>query len=278
MLTTAIMLWSANVQAYVATNCIFSYKTCYAVKHNMQDHHDKGRMAVSSLFLGIPDPEVCPEVNPARRSPDDPEPVIPVRLPLVDFGGSKMDINSRLLKDRVIMIGKSVDDEMANAVVAQLLYLANEDPTSDITMYINSPGGSISSGMAIFDTMQFIPCDVATVSFGMAASMGAFLLAAGTKGKRRSLPNARIMIHQPLGGARGQASDIEIQAKEIMFVRAQINAYISSFTEQPLEKIEEDCDRDFFLTPEQAVDYGLIDDVVKTKTDHIKKPAMSLFL
>ncbi|KAJ1431016.1 Clp protease-domain-containing protein [Ochromonadaceae sp. CCMP2298] len=224
------------------------------------------------------DPDVPPEVDPTRRDPDEPAPDVPVRLPVVDFGGTKMDVNSRLLKDRIIMIGKGVDDTMANAVVAQLLYLANEDPEADITMYINSPGGSISSGMAIFDTMQYIPCDVGTVCFGMAASMGAFLLGAGTKGKRRSLPNARIMIHQPLGGARGQAADIEIQAKEILFVRAQINSYIAAFTDQPVEKIEEDCDRDFFLTPSQAVDYGLIDEVVHTKTSHIKIPPMTLDL
>ena len=224
------------------------------------------------------DPDTPPEVDPTRRDPDEPQPEIPVRLPMVDFGGTKMDVNSRLLKDRIIMVGKTVDDNMANAIVAQLLYLNNEDPKADITMYINSPGGSISSGMAIFDTMQFIDCDVATVCFGMAASMGAFLLGAGTKGNRRSLPNARIMIHQPLGGARGQAADIEIQAKEILFVRAQINTYIAAFTDQPIEKIEEDCDRDFFLTPEQAVDYGLIDEVVKTKTSHIKKPSMALLL
>jgi ATP-dependent Clp protease, protease subunit len=227
-------------------------------------------------FTYMADPDAPPEVDPTRRDPDEPAPIVPVRLPVVDFGGTKMDVNSRLLKDRIIMIGKGVDDNMANVVVAQLLYLANEDPTADITMYINSPGGSISSGMAIFDTMQFIPCDVSTICFGMAASMGAFLLAAGTKGKRKSLPNSRIMIHQPLGGARGQAADIEIQAKEILFVRAQINAYLADFTEQPIEKIEDDCDRDFFLTPEQAVDYGLIDEVVKTKTSHIKKPAMAL--
>jgi len=224
------------------------------------------------------DPDIAPEVDPTRRDPDEPQPNIPVRLPVVDFGGTKMDINSRLLKDRIIIIGKGVDDVMANSVVAQLLYLANDDPKADITMYINSPGGSISSGMAIFDTMQFIPCDINTVCFGMAASMGAFLLGAGTKGKRRSLPNSRIMIHQPLGGARGQAADIEIQAKEILFVRAQINAYISEFTGQPIDKVEEDCDRDFFLTPDQAVDYGLIDEVVKTKTSHIKLPAMQLRL
>lgn len=224
------------------------------------------------------DPDTVPEVDPTRRDPDDPGPYIPVRLPVVDFGGTKMDVNSRLLKDRIIMVGKAVDDNMANVIVSQLLYLANEDPEADITMYINSPGGSISSGMAIFDTMQFIPCEVSTVCFGMAASMGAFLLGAGAKGKRRSLPNARIMIHQPLGGARGQAADIEIQAKEILFVRAQINSYLSLFTDQPIDKIEEDCDRDFFLTPEQAVEYGLIDEVVKTKTSHIKKPPMPRFL
>ena len=228
--------------------------------------------------ISMADPDAPPEVNPTRRDPDEPEPNIPVRLPMVDMGGVKMDVNSRLLKDRIIMIGKQVDDTMANAVVAQLLYLANEDPEADITMYINSPGGSISSGMAIFDTMNFIPCDVSTVCFGMAASMGAFLLGAGTKGKRKSLPNARIMIHQPLGGARGQAADIELQAKEILFVREQINSYIALFTDQPIEKVEEDCDRDFYMTAEQAVDYGLVDEVVKTKTDHIKKPPMILNL
>ena len=230
-------------------------------------------------YVSMADPDAPPEVDPTRRDPDDPSRTAPpVRLPVIDVGGTKMDVNSRLLKDRIIMIGKGVDDEMANVVVAQLLYLANEDPTKDITMYINSPGGSISSGMAIFDTMQYIPCDVSTVCFGMAASMGAFLLGAGTKGKRRALPNSRIMIHQPLGGARGQAADIEIQAKEILYVRAQINSYISAFTDQPVDKVEEDCDRDFFLTPTQAVDYGLIDEVIKTKADHIKMPPMPAFI
>lgn len=228
--------------------------------------------------ISMADPDAPPEVDPTRKDPDDNPSETPVRLPMVDFGGTKMDVNSRLLKDRIIMVGKGVDDNMANVVVAQLLYLATDDPNADITMYINSPGGSISSGMAIFDTMQFIPCDVSTICFGMAASMGAFLLGAGTKGKRKALPNSRIMIHQPLGGARGQASDIEIQAKEILFVRAQINQYISEFTGQPIDKVESDCDRDFFMTPEQAVDYGIIDQVVKTKTSHIKKPAMPLFL
>ena len=265
---------------------LISTVTSYTSKYNIvsnkvADFNCRSRLWVpswGSKGLVMADPDVPPEVDPTRRDPDEPQPNIPVRLPVVDFGGTKMDVNSRLLKDRIIMIGKGVDDNMANVVVAQLLYLANEDPTADITMYINSPGGSISSGMAIFDTMQFIPCDVSTICFGMAASMGAFLLGAGTKGKRKSLPNSRIMIHQPLGGARGQAADIEIQAKEILFVRAQINAYISQFTDQPVEKIEEDCDRDFFMTPEQAVDYGLIDEVVKTKTSHIKKPPMNLYL
>jgi ATP-dependent Clp endopeptidase proteolytic subunit ClpP len=154
------------------------------------------------------------------------------------------------------------------------LYLANEDPTKDITLYINSPGGSVSAGMAIYDTMQFVPCDVSTVCFGTAASMGAFLLGAGAKGKRRSLPNSRIMIHQPLGGAQGQAADIEIQAKEILFVRQQLNTFIAEYCDQPISKIQEDCDRDFFMTPEEAVSYGIIDEVVKTKSSHIPKPPM----
>merc|ERR1712216_590378 len=144
----------------------------------------------------------------------------------------------------------------------------------DVTMYINSPGGSVSAGLAIFDTMNDVPCDLNTVCFGTAASMGAFLLGAGAPGKRRSLPNARIMIHQPLGGAQGQAADIEIQAKEILFVRQKLNTFISEYTGQPMDKIEEDCDRDFFMTPEEAVSYGIIDEVVKTKSSHIAKPPM----
>merc|ERR1719426_736260 len=222
----------------------------------------------------MPDPDTPPEVDPARRDPNDPEPYVPVRLPVVDFGGTKMDVNSRLLKDRIIMLGKGVDDSMANNVVSQLLYLANEDPEADITLYINSPGGSISSGMAIFDTMQFIPCDVSTVCFGMAASMGAFLLGAGTKGKRKSLPNARVMIHQPLGGAQGQAADIEIQAKEILFTKAVINTYMAEYTGQPADKLAEDTDRDFYMMPGEAKDYGLIDEVIKTKTSHINLGTM----
>jgi ATP-dependent Clp protease, protease subunit len=195
-------------------------------------------------------------------------------MPVIDTDNGQMDVISRLLKDRILLLGQGVDDEVANVLVAQLLYLANEDPTKDITLYINSPGGSVSAGMAIYDTIQYVPCDVATVCFGMAASMGAFLLGAGAKGKRRALPNSRIMIHQPLGGAQGQAADIEIQAKEILFIREVLNTYIAEYCDQPKDKIEADCDRDFFMTPEEAVEYGIIDEVIKTKTSHITKPPM----
>lgn len=214
------------------------------------------------------------QVDPRRKNPDDQPPPSPVRMPVIDSGDGQMDVISRLLKDRILLLGQQVDDEVANVLVAQLLYLANEDPTKDITLYINSPGGSVSAGMAIYDTMQYVPCDVATVCFGMAASMGAFLLGAGAPGKRRALPNARIMIHQPLGGAQGQATDIELQAKEILFIREVLNTYIAEYCDQPKDKIEADCDRDFFMTAEEAVDYGMIDEVVKTKTSHITKPEM----
>lgn len=165
-----------------------------------------------------------------------------------------------------------MDDDVANSLVAQMLFLASEDPDKDITLYINSPGGGVSAGMAIYDTMQFIPCDVQTICFGTAASMGAFLLGAGTKGKRKSLPNARIMIHQPLGGAQGQAADIEIQAREILFVKALLNGYMADFTGQPMEKIVTDTDRDFFMTAADAKEYGIIDEVIKTK---IEVPVLS---
>jgi len=218
--------------------------------------------------------EPQPEVDPRRKDPDDMPPSAPVRMPVVDTGDGQMDVISRLLKDRILLLGQGVDDDIANVLVAQLLYLANEDPTKDITLYINSPGGSVSAGMAIYDTMQYVPCDVSTVCFGCAASMGAFLLGAGAPGKRRSLPNSRIMIHQPLGGAQGQAADIEIQAKEILYIREALNTYIAEYCGQPKDKIEEDCDRDFFMSPEEAVDYGIIDEVIKTKTSHIAKPPM----
>jgi len=186
----------------------------------------------------------------------------------------QIDVISRLQKDRILLLGSGVDDEVANVLVAQLLFLAGEDPERDITLYINSPGGSVSAGLAIYDTMQFIPCDVQTVCFGMAASMGAFLLGAGAQGKRKSLPNARIMIHQPLGGAQGAASDVEIQAKEILYTKARLNQFMADYTGQPMAKIEDDTDRDFFMTPYEALEYGIIDEVIKTKTSHIPLPPM----
>jgi ATP-dependent Clp endopeptidase proteolytic subunit ClpP len=207
-----------------------------------------------------------------EKEPDKPQPGI--NIPMVGAGADKVDVMSRLLQDRIILLGSQVDDAIANVLVAQMLYLAGEDPDKDITMYINSPGGSVSAGMAIFDTMQFIPCDVKTVCFGTAASMGAFLLSAGTKGKRQALPNSRIMIHQPLGGAQGQADDIEIQAQEILYIRSLLNSYLSEFTGQQLDKIEKDCDRDYFMSSEDAVKYGIIDSVMpsKIKTPQLKRP------
>jgi ATP-dependent Clp endopeptidase proteolytic subunit ClpP len=198
----------------------------------------------------------------------------PPGMPMVGAGDDKVDVMSRLLRDRIIVLGQQVDDEIANVLVAQMLYLAGDDPTADITMYINSPGGSVSAGMAIFDTMQFIPCDVKTVCFGTAASMGAFLLGAGTKGKRQSLPNSRIMIHQPLGGAQGQADDIEIQAQEILYIRSLLNQYLSDFTGQSLTKIEQDCDRDYFMSAPDAKTYGIIDEVLRSKipTPNLQRP------
>mmetsp|Transcript_16277 Transcript_16277/g.21299 ORF Transcript_16277/g.21299 Transcript_16277/m.21299 type:complete len:263 (+) Transcript_16277:235-1023(+) len=233
---------------------------------------------LSSTQLSMRSPYMMPE----EPQPDAPKPArAPPRrppLPTVDGQSGQLDVVSRLLKDRILLLGTGVDDEVANVLVAQLLYLANEDPNKDITLYINSPGGSVSAGLAIYDTMQFIPCDVQTVCFGMAASMGAFLLGAGTPGKRKSLPNARIMIHQPSGGAQGAAQDIEIQAKEILFTKALLNKYIADYTDQPVEKIEEDTDRDFFMTPYEALDYGIIDEVIKTKTSHIPTPSMPSLL
>jgi len=211
---------------------------------------------------------------PGPAPPTAPRPRPPAILPTVIGESGQIDVISRLQKDRILLLGSGVDDEVANVLVAQLLFLAGEDPERDITLYINSPGGSVSAGLAIYDTMQFIPCDVQTVCFGMAASMGAFLLGAGAPGKRKSLPNARVMIHQPLGGAQGAASDVEIQAKEILYTKARLNQFMADYTGQPLAKIEDDTDRDFFMTPYEARDYGIIDEVIKTKTSHIPLPAM----
>ncbi|CAL1169116.1 unnamed protein product [Cladocopium goreaui] len=209
----------------------------------------------------------------AEPNEQPPGQIPPVRMPMVATGSGAIDVMSKLLQDRILMLNGQVNDEMANVLVAQILYLANQDSEKDITIYINSPGGSVSAGMAIYDAMQFVPCDVSTVCYGMAASMGAFLLGAGTKGKRRSLPNARIMIHQPLGGAGGQAADIEIQAKEILFLREILNTYLADFTGKPLEVVAEDCDRDYYMTPEESKQYGIIDEVIETKSwPRLKKP------
>lgn len=174
------------------------------------------------------------------------------------------DIYSRLLKDRIIFLGSGIDDNVANTIIAQLLFLQSEDPDKDISMYINSPGGIVSSGLAIYDTMQYVKSDIATYCIGQAASMGALLLAAGTKGKRFALPNSRIMLHQPMGGFHGQATDVEIHAKEILKIKEVLNKILSKHTAQPLEKIQGDTDRDFFMSGNEAKDYGVVDEVILT--------------
>ena len=189
-------------------------------------------------------------------------PLVPMVLEQTSRGERSFDIYSRLLNDRIIFLADEVNDATATLVVAQLLYLEAQDPDKDISLYINSPGGSISAGMAIYDTMNFIKCDVSTICIGMAASMGAFLLSAGTKGKRYALPNSEIMIHQPLGGARGQATDIKIQADLILRTRDRLNKILAENTNQPLEIIERDTERDNFMTAEAAAAYGLVDKVI----------------
>ena len=188
--------------------------------------------------------------------------MVPMVIEQSGRGERAYDIYSRLLKERVIFLVCPVNDQSANLVVAQLLFLESENPDKDISLYINSPGGSVSAGMAIFDTMNFIKPDVSTLCTGMAASMGAFLLSAGTKGKRFSLPNSRVMIHQPLGGAQGQATDIEIHAREILRLRGDLNKLLAEHTGQPLEKIERDTERDYFMSAAEAQAYGLVDKVI----------------
>lgn len=191
--------------------------------------------------------------------------MVPMVIETSGRGERAYDIYSRLLKERVVFLVGEVNDQTANLVIAQLLFLESENPEKDISLYINSPGGSVSAGLAIYDTMQFIKPDVSTLCMGMAASMGAFLLAAGAKGKRFSLPNSRVMIHQPLGGARGQASDIEIQAREILYLRERLNKVLSDRTGQTIETIAKDTDRDNFMSADQAKDYGLIDQVIEKR-------------
>ena len=192
--------------------------------------------------------------------------LIPMVVEQTGRGERAYDIFSRLLKDRIVFLGTQVTDEIANLVIAQMLFLESEDPEKDIHFYINSPGGSVSAGLAIYDTMQYIRPPVSTLCLGQAASMGALLLTAGEKGKRFALPYARIMIHQPLGGAQGQATDIDIQAREILRVREQVNNILARHTGQSLKRIEKDTDRDFFMTSKQAVEYGLVDEVIVARS------------
>jgi ATP-dependent Clp protease protease subunit len=190
--------------------------------------------------------------------------IIPIVIEQTGRTERAYDIYSRLLKDRIVFIGSPIDDYIANLVIAQLLFLQSEDPERDIHLYINSPGGSVSSGLAIYDTMQYVKCDIATYCIGMAASMGALLLSAGTKGKRYALPHSRIMIHQPMGGFYGQATDVEIHAKEILKMKENLNRILSHHTGQPIEKVQADTERDFFMSAEEALNYGIVDSVITT--------------
>ncbi len=190
---------------------------------------------------------------------------IPIVVEQSGRGERSYDIYSRLLKDRIIFLGTAIDDTVANLVVAQMLFLESEDPDKDISVYINSPGGSVTAGLAIYDTMQYVKPDISTICIGMAASMGAVLLAAGAAGKRIALPNSRIMIHQPMGGMQGQASDIEIHAKEILKTRAKLNEILARHTSQPLGRIEADTDRDFYMSAEEAQQYGIIDKIIEKR-------------
>ncbi len=200
--------------------------------------------------------------------------LIPMVVEQDGRGERAFDIYSRLLKDRIIFLGTAIDDNVANLIIAQLLYLESDDPEKDIFFYLNTPGGHVSAGLAIYDTMQYIKPEVCTVTMGQAASMGALLLAAGKKGKRFALPHSRILIHQPLGGFQGQATDIDIQAREILRLKDELNNILASLTGQPLAKVQSDTERDYYLTPEQAKGYGIIDDIISINT--IKQQANTL--
>jgi ATP-dependent Clp protease protease subunit len=204
--------------------------------------------------------------------------IVPMVVEQSGMGERAFDIYSRLLRERIVFLGSAIDDTIADSVVAQLLFLDAEDPEKDIQLYINSPGGSVYAGMAIYDTMQQIRPDVVTICYGIAASMGAFLLSGGTKGKRMSLPSSRIMIHQPLGGAQGQAVDIEIQAKEILYIKDQLNGLMAEHTGQPLDRITVDTERDFYMSSKEAQAYGLIDEVINPSAlPHVNVPASPAF-
>ena len=197
--------------------------------------------------------------------------LIPIVVEQTNRGERSYDIYSRLLKDRIVMMGTPINDDVANTIIAQLLFLESEDPDKDINLYVNSPGGVVTSGLAIYDTIQFMKAPVSTICVGQAASMGAVLLAAGAKGKRFALPNARIMIHQPSGGAQGQATDIEIQAKEILKIRERLNAILAHHTGQTVAKIADDVERDYFMSSEEALKYGLIDEILTKRPETKKK-------
>jgi len=205
---------------------------------------------------------ICSESNRGSEMNEVAQMLVPIVIEQTGRGERSYDIYSRLLKERIIFLGTEINDTVSNLVIAQLLFLQSEDPEKDISLYINSPGGIVTSGLAIYDTMQFLKCDITTYCVGQAASMGAVLLAAGAKGKRFALPNARIMIHQPLGGAQGQASDINIQAQEIMRIKKTLNSILATHTGRSLEALDKDTDRDNFMSAMQAVEYGLVDEVV----------------
>ncbi len=196
--------------------------------------------------------------------------IIPTVIEQTHRGERGWDIFSRLLKDRIVFLGTPVDDQVANIIVAQMLFLESEDPDKDIMLYINSPGGLVTAGMMIYDTMQYVRCDVATICMGQAASMGAWLLAAGTKGKRYSLPNARIMLHQPLGGFQGQATDIDIHAREILKTRDRMNELLAKHTGHPIDKVKHDTERDFFMSAAEAKEYGVVDEILIKKKEEKK--------
>jgi ATP-dependent Clp protease protease subunit len=197
--------------------------------------------------------------------------IIPTVVEQTHRGERGWDIFSRLLKDRIVFLGGAVNDDVANIIIAQMLFLESEDPDRDIMFYINSPGGVVTAGLAIYDTMQYVKCDVTTICMGQAASMGALLLASGTRGKRFALPHSRILIHQPLGGFSGQATDIDIQAKEILRTREKLNEILRNHTGQPLEKVRNDTDRDYYLSADEAVEYGLVDEVLVRKEGEKKE-------
>ncbi|MFB6276864.1 MAG: ATP-dependent Clp endopeptidase proteolytic subunit ClpP [Halothece sp.] len=222
------------------------------------------------IYSQMPDPELTSGASDSIRSQSQGA-VVPMVIEDSGMGERAFDLYSRLLRERIIFLGMPVDDKLADSVAAQMLFLEAEDPETDIQLYINSPGGSVYAGMAIYDTMQQIQPNVATICYGSAASMGAFLLAGGAPGKRMSLPNSRIMIHQPLGGAQGQAADIEIQARELLYIKNTINELLAGHTGQPLERIAEDTDRDFYMSAQEAKEYGLIDEVISPQTRSVKE-------